>query len=56
MNVPLIAAEEGFSSLARHMSRWMEQVLGSDYARFHSEQAWSPAIGCDPGQKLRPDR
>ena len=44
MNVPLITAEEGFSSLARHMSRSMEQVLGSDYARFHSEQAWSPAI------------
>lgn len=44
MKVPLVTADEGFSSLAKHMSRWMEQVLGSDYARFHRDQAWRPAI------------
>ena len=44
MNVPLITADQGFSSLARHMSRWIEQVLGSDYAKYHARQAWSPAI------------
>lgn len=44
MNAPLITADQGFSSLARQMSRWMEHVLGPDYPKYHSEQAWSPSI------------
>ncbi len=44
MDVPIVVADQGFANLARQMGRWMEQVLGSEYHRFHGERTWAPAI------------
>jgi len=30
--------------LARHMSKWMDQVMGPPYQKYFAENVWSPAI------------
>ncbi|MDY7011591.1 MAG: Hsp20/alpha crystallin family protein [Planctomycetota bacterium] len=44
MNVAIRLAEEDPSFLDDRMSRWVDGVLGYDYHRYRSGQAWSPAI------------
>ena len=35
---------EGFSSMARHMGRWVNHVLGQQFSRFSPADGWSPAV------------
>lgn len=44
MNVAIRLADEDFSFMADRMSRWVDGVLGRDYHRYRSAQAWNPSI------------
>jgi len=44
MDASIAVADHGFSPLAQQMSRWVEQVLGSEYRVYHAERGWSPSI------------
>jgi HSP20 family protein len=41
--VSISMAEEGFTALAKQMSRWIEHVMGTDYAHYHNSM-WRPAV------------
>jgi len=43
---PLLAdaSEESFSSMARRLSRMMDEMLGSQYVRFSRAERWKPAV------------
>ena len=41
--LPITMAEEGFTGLAKQMSRWIEHVLGTDYVQYPGN-AWRPAV------------
>jgi HSP20 family molecular chaperone IbpA len=43
-------AEDRFSSMARHMGRWVNHVLGQQYHRFCPSDAWTPAVNFSEGR------
>lgn len=38
------AQEDKFSSVAKQMGKWVDQVLGKGFHKFRTEETWSPAI------------
>jgi len=44
-------AEEKFSSMARQMGRWMDNVLGKGFHKFCPGEAWAPAVNLYEDQK-----
>ncbi len=43
-------SEDRFSSMARHMGRWVNHVLGQQYHRFSPSDAWTPAVNFTEGR------
>jgi HSP20 family protein len=43
MPVPISMGQEGFTTLAKQMGRWIEHVLGTDYSQYHAS-VWRPAV------------
>jgi HSP20 family molecular chaperone IbpA len=48
MQVQLQATEESFSSVARQLSKWVDQMLTPEYRRYSPGEAWAPAVNMDP--------
>jgi HSP20 family protein len=44
MNISLQAAHDPRPSMAKHMKKWMDQVLGPAYRQYLPGEAWSPAV------------
>jgi HSP20 family protein len=44
MQVQLQATEESFSSVARQLSKWVDQMLTPEYRRYSPGEAWAPAV------------
>ena len=44
MRVSLQAAQDPLPSMAKHMKKWMDQVLGPAYRQYLPGEAWSPAV------------
>lgn len=44
MNVKVQAFEDQFSSLARQMGKWMDNVLGTSFRQYCPTDAWSPSV------------
>jgi len=42
--------EDKFTSMARHMSKWVEQVLGPSFNQYCPGETWSPAINIYEGR------
>jgi HSP20 family protein len=44
MRVKLQATEENFSSVARQLNKWVDQMLSPEYRRYLPGEAWAPAV------------